>query len=89
MKETEDAEASKAATIVVYTAKDPPTEGVGYEVNYGPETLTVTPGYEVNTEKDFSGTTIFDGDAIQPGSTYYVRAADSDGDDGLTIPLRQ
>lgn len=86
VKETESAEPSQAAVVTVYTAKTAPNEGVGYGVIYGAETLTVTSGYEVNTAQDFTGTVIPSGGSIRPGGTYYVRAAASNDDDGLTIP---
>lgn len=86
VKETENAEASLVAVVPVYTAKEAPNEGIGYKVIYETETLTVTGGYEVNTAQDFTGTAIPNGGSIQPGGTYYVRAAASDDVDGLTIP---
>lgn len=89
VKETVNAEASEAATIAVYTAKAAPNTGVGYTVNYELETLSVTAGYEVNTVEDFSGTAISNGDSIRPGTVYYVRAASSTGEAGLTIPCSE
>ncbi|MDO4279207.1 MAG: S-layer homology domain-containing protein [Lachnoclostridium edouardi] len=89
VKETENAEASQAAVVTVYTAKEVPNKGTGYEVIYEAETLTVNNGYEVNTALDFTGTMIHSGSSIEPGGTYYVRAAASNDDDGLTIPCSE
>ena len=73
--ETETAEASQVATVMVYTAHAAPAANEGYAINYATETLTVDDGYEVNTAEDFTGAAIQSGASLSDyiGSTLYIR----------------
>ena len=79
MAETDTAMPSGSSSIAVYTAKSAPSAGDGYSINYGTETISITSGYEVSASGNFSST-LSDGAAVTPGTTYYVRkAADTNG----------
>jgi|GEM_PF-2963935 len=80
--ESETAEASKIATVTVWTAHAAPAANEGYSINYADETLTVNDGYEVNTAEDFAGTAIQSGTSLSDyiGKTLYIRhKADENG----------
>ena len=79
--ETSTAEASKIATVMVYTAHATPAAGEGYSINYGAETISVTSGYEVNTAADFTGTAIPSGASLSSyiGGAIYIRHTGTTG----------
>lgn len=75
VKETDTAEASKVATVNVWTAHAAPVENEGYSIDYTAETLTVEDGYEINTAEDFTGSEITNGSSLTDylGTTLYIR----------------
>lgn len=94
--ETDTATPSSSSSISVYTAAATPAQGEGYTIDYSAETISIESGYEVSANNDF-GTTLTNGAAITPGTTYYVRKAKDTGTTpytpasaavSLTLPLR-
>ena len=77
-----------------YTAYAAPDTNEGYSIDYTAETITVSDGYEVNTDSGFgTGTVVTSGSTVTPGQTFHVRKAAS-GDipasagTAFTIPAR-
>ena len=63
-----------------HTAAAKPSAGVGYSINYATEKITITGGYEINTDAGFgAGTAVLDNAVLTPGTTYYVRVAANGG----------
>lgn len=76
VKETDNTVESASASQVQYTAAATPNVGEGYSIGYIAEQITVTNGYEVNTDASFgNGTAVANNAPITPGNTYYVRVA--------------
>ena len=80
-----------APAYIAYTAPD---TNEGYSIDYTAETITVSDGYEVNTDSGFgTGTVVTSGSTVTPGQTFHVRKAAS-GDipasagTAFTIPAR-
>lgn len=65
---------------VDYTARQPaPALGEGYDIDYGAETITVEPGYEVNSKNDGTGEAIVTGDVSDYfGKIIYIRREETD-----------
>lgn len=77
-----------------YTAYAAPVTNEGYSIDYAAETITVSDGYEVNTDSGFgTGTVVTSGSTVTPGQTFHVRKAAngsipaSEGTE-FTIPAR-
>ena len=77
-----------------YTAYTAPDTNEGYFIDYAAETITVSDGYEVNTDSGFgTGTVVTSGSTVTPGQTFHVRKAAngsipaSEGTE-FTIPAR-
>lgn len=82
VRETDTAEASRVATVKVWTAYAAPVENEGYSIDYTAETLTVEDGYEINTAADFNGSEITSGSSLTDylGTILYIRhKADENG----------
>ncbi|MEA4893726.1 MAG: S-layer homology domain-containing protein [Oscillospiraceae bacterium] len=73
VSETENAMPSVSAYVAQYTPPTTPAAGTGYSINYAEEIITVSSGYEVNTNADFTGTAVENNAPLTPGTTYYVR----------------
>ena len=59
-----------------YTAYAAPVTNEGYSIDYAAETITVSDGYEVNTDSGFgTGTVVTSGSTVTPGQTFHVRKA--------------
>ena len=59
-----------------YTAYAAPVTNEGYFIDYAAETITVSDGYEVNTDSGFgTGTVVTSGSTVTPGQTFHVRKA--------------
>ena len=59
-----------------YTAYAAPDTNEGYFIDYAAETITVSDGYEVNTDSGFgTGTVVTSGSTVTPGQTFHVRKA--------------
>lgn len=77
-----------------YTAYAAPVTNEGYSIDYAAETITVSDGYEVNTDSGFgTGTVVTSGSTVTPGQTFHVRKAasgDIPANEGteFTIPAR-
>ena len=77
-----------------YTAYAAPVTNEGYSIDYAAETITVSDGYEVNTDSGFgTGTVVTSGSTVTPGQTFHVRKAasgDIPASEGteFTIPAR-
>ena len=77
-----------------YTAYTAPDTNEGYFIDYAAETITVSDGYEVNTDSGFgTGTVVTSGSTVTPGQTFHVRKAasgDIPASEGteFTIPAR-
>ena len=77
-----------------YTAYAAPVTNEGYFIDYAAETITVSDGYEVNTDSGFgTGTVVTSGSTVTPGQTFHVRKAasgDIPASEGteFTIPAR-
>ena len=77
-----------------YTAYAAPDTNEGYFIDYAAETITVSDGYEVNTDSGFgTGTVVTSGSTVTPGQTFHVRKAasgDIPASEGteFTIPAR-
>ena len=77
-----------------YTAYTAPDTNGGYFIDYAAETITVSDGYEVNTDSGFgTGTVVTSGSTVTPGQTFHVRKAasgDIPASEGteFTIPAR-
>lgn len=74
--ETEEAMPSQVSSTSVTTAAAAPSEGEGYAIDYGNETITVKDGYEVRVENgEWKTKTI----TFAPGTSYEVRKAAANG----------
>lgn len=77
-----------------YTAYAAPVTNEGYSIDYAAETITVSDGYEVNTDSGFgTSTVVTSGSTVTPGQTFHVRKAasgDIPASEGteFTIPAR-
>ena len=71
--------ASESVTVVLPTRSSAPTGTEACSIDTGTEQITVTAGYEVNTNSDFgSSTNLTSGTSIDPGTTLYARKAATD-----------
>ena len=77
-----------------YTAYAAPVTNEGYSIDYAAETITVSDGYEVNTDSGFgTGTVVTSGSTVTPGQTFHVRKAangsiPASAGTAFTIPAR-
>ena len=77
-----------------YTAYAAPDTNESYSIDYTAETITVSDGYEVNTDSGFgTGTVVTSGSTVTPGQTFHVRKAangsiPASAGTAFTIPAR-
>jgi uncharacterized repeat protein (TIGR02543 family) len=80
IKETDDTVAGIKATGTQYTSAATPTVGEGYSFSYSTEMITIASGYQVSSNSDlFAENLVANNSTINPGTTYYVRVAESGG----------
>lgn len=76
--ETDSTVAGIKASKMQYTAAAKPAVGEGYTLDYATEKISIDNGYEISSDWNYStGTIIASGSTITPGTTYYIRVAES------------
>ncbi len=76
IKETASTAVGTVTSQAQYTSAATPGAGVGYTIDYGAETISITSGYEVSSDVSFASDKLLsNGAALTLGATYYVRKA--------------